>query len=114
MWKIARCPRYGPTRIVSIPRGTIVNLNSQFIGGCRKCGYGPGDGIGHPTSFVVNPRFEAMFQSMETIVDKSVEYNALCLAQHEYAMGPNGVRSMCLIREYNLIHQFQMNLMWFS
>jgi hypothetical protein len=47
-------------------------------------------------------------------VDKSVEYNALHLVQHEYVMGPNGVRRVCLSREHNLIAQFQMNLMWFS
>jgi hypothetical protein len=42
-----------------------------------------------------------------------VEYNALRLAQHE-SMGPNGVPRVCLIREHNFIHQFQMNSLWFS
>ena len=31
-------------------------------------------------------------KAWKKIVDKSVEYNALCLAQHEYCMGPNGAR----------------------
>jgi hypothetical protein len=65
LWKIMRIPRYGATHIVSGPRCIIVSLNSQIIGGCHKCEYGPGDGIGHPTSFVANPRFEAMLRSME-------------------------------------------------
>jgi hypothetical protein len=114
LWKITRIPRYGPTCIVARPRCTFVSLSFQLIGGCHKCGYGPGDGIRHPTSFVANPRFEAMLQSMEMIVDKSVEYNVLRLAQHENSMDPNGVPRVCLIREHNLIHQFQKNSLWFS
>jgi hypothetical protein len=47
-------------------------------------------------------------------VDKSAEYNALRLAQYEYAMCPNDVRRVCLPCEHNLITQFQYNLMWFS
>ena len=35
------------------------------------------------------------------IVDKSVEYNALCLAQYEYAMCPNDVIRVCLPCEHN-------------
>ena len=38
---------------------------SVLLGGCRKCGYGAGHDIGHSTSIVANPRFEAMLQSME-------------------------------------------------
>jgi hypothetical protein len=48
-------------------------------------------------------------KAWKTIVDKDVEYNALRLAQHEYSMGLNGVPRVCLIREHNLIHQFQIN-----
>jgi hypothetical protein len=47
-------------------------------------------------------------------VEKSVEYNALCLGPHEYTMGPNADLRVCLPRQHNLITQFQMNLMWFS
>jgi hypothetical protein len=53
-------------------------------------------------------------KAWKTIMDKNMEYNALRLAQHEYSMGPNGVRRVYLIRKHNLIHQFQINLMWFS
>ena len=53
-------------------------------------------------------------KAWKTIVDKSAEYNALRLAQYEYAMGPNVVPRVCLPREHNLITQFQQNLMWFS
>jgi hypothetical protein len=53
-------------------------------------------------------------KAWKTIVDKYVEYNALHLAQHEYSMGLNGVPRVCLIREHNLIHQFQINSLWFS
>jgi hypothetical protein len=65
LWKIARIPRYRAIRIVSGPKCTIVSLRSQLIGGCRKCGDGTGDEIGHPMSFVANPRFVAMLQNME-------------------------------------------------
>ena len=47
-------------------------------------------------------------------MDKSVEYNALRLAQYEYAMCPHEVKWACLPREHNLIRQFQLNMMWFS
>ena len=47
-------------------------------------------------------------------MDKNVEYNALRLAQHEYAMGPNVDLRVSLPREHNLITRVQMNLMWFS
>ena len=53
-------------------------------------------------------------KSWKNVVDKSVEYNALRLAQYEYAMGPNVDLRVCLPREHNLITQFQMNMMWFS
>ena len=53
-------------------------------------------------------------KAWKMIVNKSVEYNALRLAQHEYCMGRIGVLRVCLIREHNLIHQFQMNSFWFS
>ena len=53
-------------------------------------------------------------KAWKTIVDKSVEFNALCLAECEYAMWPNDVRKVCLARKHNLITQFQKNLMWFS
>jgi hypothetical protein len=53
-------------------------------------------------------------KAWKMIVDKSVEYNALRLAQHEYAMGPNVDLRVCFPREHNFITQFQMNLMWFS
>ena len=43
-----------------------------------------------------------------------MEYNALCLAQYEYAMYPHEVKLACLPREHNLIRQFQLNMMWFS
>ena len=51
-------------------------------------------------------------KAWKTIVDKSAEFNALRLAQYEYAMGPNAVIRVCLPREHNLITQFQLNLMW--
>ena len=47
-------------------------------------------------------------------MDKSVEYNALCLAKYECAMCSNDVIRVCLLRKHNLISQFQHNLMWFS
>ena len=53
-------------------------------------------------------------KAWKMIVDESAEYNALCLAQYEYVMGPNAVIRVCLPREHNLITQFQLNLMWFS
>ena len=48
------------------------------------------------------------------IADKTVEYNALCLAQYEYAMCPHDVIRVCLSYEHNLIIQCQQNSMWFS
>ena len=53
-------------------------------------------------------------KAWKIVVDKSVEYNAFRLAQHEYAMGSNVNFRVCLPREHNLITQFQINLMWFS
>ena len=53
-------------------------------------------------------------KAWKTVVDKNVEYNALRLAQYEYAMGPNVDFRVCLPREHKLITHFQMNLMWFS
>ena len=53
-------------------------------------------------------------KAWKTIVDKNVKYNALRLAQYEYAMCPNEVKWVYLPREHNLIRQFQLNLMWFS
>ena len=53
-------------------------------------------------------------KAWKTVVDKSVEYNALRLAQHEYVMGPNVAFWVCLPREHNLFTQFQMILMWFD
>jgi hypothetical protein len=55
-------PRDGATCIISGPRCTIESLCSKLVGGCRKGGYGCRDGIGHPTSFVVNPQFEAILK----------------------------------------------------
>jgi hypothetical protein len=46
-------------------------------------------------------------KAWQMIVDKNAEYNALRLAQYEYAMCPNDVIRVCLPREYNLITQFQ-------
>jgi hypothetical protein len=110
--KIAPIPRDGATYIVYGPRCTIESLCCKLVGGCRKGGYGCRGGIGHPTPFVANPQFEAILQALKTIVDKNVEYNDLCLAQHEYTMCPNDVIS--LPRKHNLIIQFQQNLRWFS
>jgi hypothetical protein len=53
-------------------------------------------------------------KTWKTIVDKSAEYNALRLAQYEYAMCPHDVIRVCLPRKHNLITQFQLNLKWFS
>ena len=53
-------------------------------------------------------------KAWKTIVDKSVEYNALRLAQHGYSIGPNALPMVCLPHEHNLIKLFQMNFMLFS
>ena len=53
-------------------------------------------------------------KAWKMIVDKNVEYNALRLAQYEYAMCLNEVKWVCLPREHNLIRRFQLNLMWLS
>ena len=53
-------------------------------------------------------------KAWKTIVDKIAKFNALCLAQYEYAMGPNALIRVCLLREHNLITQFQQIIMWFS
>ena len=53
-------------------------------------------------------------KAYKTIVDKSAEYNALRLAQYEYAMCPKEVKWACFPREHSLISQFHLNLMWFS
>ena len=45
-------------------------------------------------------------KTWKTIVDKYVEYNALCLAHYEYAMCPNEVKRVCLPCEPNLITRF--------
>ena len=87
--KITPIPHNGATCIVSGPRCTIESFCSKLVGGCRKCGYGYGDGIRHQTPFVANPQFEVILQSMENDVDKSAEYNAFRLAQYEYIMYPN-------------------------
>ena len=53
-------------------------------------------------------------KTWKTIVHKSVEYNALHFAQHEYSMGPNALPMVCLTRKHNLIKLFQMIFMLFS
>ena len=35
-------------------------------------------------------------KAWKMIVDSTVEYNAICLAAHEYSMGPHGMPELCL------------------
>ena len=53
------------------------------------------------------------YKAWENIVDSSVEYNALCLAAHEFRMDPHALPEW-LSREHNLIKNFKLNLMLFS
>jgi hypothetical protein len=53
-------------------------------------------------------------KAWKTIVDRSVEYNPLRLAQHDYSMCPNALLRLCLPHEHNLVKFFQLNFMLFS
>jgi hypothetical protein len=52
--------------------------------------------------------------SWKTVVDRSTEYNALRLAEYDCAMWPNDWRRRYSPREYNIVTQFQENMVWFS
>lgn len=53
-------------------------------------------------------------RSWKAVVDRSTEYNALRLAEYDCAMWPNDWRRMYSPCEYNIVTQFQENMVWFS
>ena len=53
-------------------------------------------------------------KAWKNIVDRTVEFNALRLAAHEFRMGPHALPELCLPREHNLVKLFKINLMLFS
>ena len=53
-------------------------------------------------------------KTWKVVVDKSIEYNALCLAEYNCAMWPNDWGRRYMSREYNIVTQFRENMMWFS
>jgi hypothetical protein len=53
-------------------------------------------------------------KAWKSIVDSTVECNALRLAVHEFRMGPHGIPELCLPREHNLVKLFKLNFMLFS
>ena len=53
-------------------------------------------------------------KAWKSIVDSTVEYNALRLAAHEFRMGPHGIPELCLPREHNLVKLFKLNFKLFS
>jgi hypothetical protein len=53
-------------------------------------------------------------KTWKAVVDKSTEYNALRLAEYECARWPYDWRRRFMTREYNIVTQFQENMMWFS
>jgi hypothetical protein len=112
--KIALIPRDGATCIVSRPRCTIENLCSKLVGGCRNVDMGAETALDSQLRLLLIHSLRLYCKAWKTIVDRNAEYNALCLAQYEYAMCSNDVIRVCLPRKHNLITQFQHNLMWFS
>jgi hypothetical protein len=52
-------------------------------------------------------------KAWKSIVDSTVEYNALRLAAHEFKMGPYGIPELCLPREHNLVKLFKLNFKLF-
>ena len=96
-----------PTRIAARRRCTIVCSGSQLSVGCRKRFHWPGEGIWIG-------KLSLCCKAWKMIMNSTVEYNVLCLAAHEYSMGPHGIPELCLSREHNLVKLLKINFMLFS
>ena len=89
-------------------------LVSNLLVGATKDDMGAESALDTKRRLLLIRKLRLCCKAWKTIVDKSAEYNALHLAQYEYAMCPKEVKWACFPREHSLISQFHLNLMWFS
>jgi hypothetical protein len=68
----------------------------NLLVGDAKVDMGPHTALDTQLCLLLIHSLRLSYKAWKTIVDKSVEYNALRLAQYEYAMCPNDVKRVCL------------------
>ena len=112
--KIVWIPRHGATRLVLDLDVQLLVLVPNLLVGVAKDDVGAVSALDIKRRLMLIRKLRLCCKAWKAIVDKSAEYNALRLAQNEYAMCPKKVKWAWFPREHSLISQFHLNLMWFS